>query len=225
MNKGILIIPLLLFELLTGCATTKASNSESATADYKSPFDRREELPVSSCSQEKCYLCGSNRPDILDFYDSPETVVVLCLNTWNVGDTRLYELDDYGNPVSDVGHTTMSHDSHGEGNCRWSFFSDPERHTCDLAISYGDGAELNPETLSGQLCQDCLDRIYDTVFSWGYDEEEVYHCDILMDVSENEFYSLSPNMVGYYINDYWVHIEHDKENGEDSVYLIYNPKE
>jgi hypothetical protein len=204
--------------LLTGCTPAKASvDSQPETVETAT------EHLISTTDKENCYLCGSNRPSILDYYKKTNSIVLLCLNTWSVGDTRLYEYDDNGNLAENPKHSGTLIDSHGENECSWMVSYNPTRHNATVTLSYGENSVINPETLAGQLCQDCLDKVSDALF-WDYkDNDWTYHCDIFMDTETDELYGISSRTVSCYLDDFWLHIDHDRDNNTDTAYLVYNP--
>jgi hypothetical protein len=199
--------------LLSGCTpATAAVESQSETVETGT------ESFLSTTDKENCYLCGSNRPSILDYYKKTNSIVLLCLNTWSVGDTRLFDYDDTEN------HYGMSIDSHGENECSWMVSYNPSRRDATVTLSYGENSVINPETLASQLCQDCLNKVSDALH-WVFDDDEdwTYHCDIFMDTETDELYGISSRVISCYMDDFWLHIDHDRDNNKDTAYLVYNP--
>lgn len=210
MRFRFIIIWVIVLEVLCGC--TKGLIASNVTNEYDFPLSRTEKCIM-------CELTGSFVPENED-----DTIKIMCLNTWAVGDLRLFEYDELGNDIGYSGAKIMTSDSHGEGECRWTFWSNTGRHTCDITITYGEESILDPHELAMQLCQECLDQIVDTVFDNETTQNKIYHCDVLWDLSTNEIHPISPDVTGYYIQDFWVHIDHHDEYDIDSVYIVYNPE-
>lgn len=220
MKRWSIIAWCLIVVMFTGCRFSPGKSQEMVS---NSVMETEKELPTSTITSEECYLCGSNQHGLWKYYEKQSSIIVLCLNTWSIGETRLFEYNDEGNIVDSSEHMTMTMDSHGEGECRWSFNSDPNRHTCDIELSYDEKSVLDPETLASQLCQACLDKVYDAIYDWDFEKDEKHYCDVLVDMATSEIYPISTNIVCYYIGDFWVHIDHDEDQMKDNVYIIYNP--
>ena len=195
--------------LLSGCSA-QANTGEAELV-----------CPTSSVAQADCRLCGDADVSLASCYDGQGPIVLLCLNTWVYGEIPLYEYDSAGDPIETPGHFLMSKNVDRE-HCGWDVAADPDRHTADVTISYGDRSELSFDTLAGQLCQDCLEQVFEAVTAWRGDGEPL-RCAVLMDPESGSLYPVASGLVGYYIGDFWVHIEHDREENRDRVYLVYNP--
>jgi hypothetical protein len=44
-----------------------------------------------------------------------------------------------------------------------------------------------------------------------------------MDTETDELYGISSRTVSCYLDDFWLHIDHDRDNNTDTAYLVYNP--
>ena len=65
--------------LLCGCASgTVSADSEMETVYTESSKAETEEF-VSMIDKEKCFLCGSNRPGIFDYYKESGCIALVCL--------------------------------------------------------------------------------------------------------------------------------------------------
>lgn len=167
--------------------------------------------PPSTISQADCRLCGDTGP----IQNGGEgAIVLLCLNTWEYKELRLY-----GPDAPD--HFTLSNNT-DPNSCAWHIVADPVRHTADVTITFGEASAVSFDRMAGQLCQDCLDKVFRTVTEW-LTEEERPRCALLMDTDSGTLYPVSSGLMEYYINDFWVHIEHDEAEDRDRVYLVHNP--
>lgn len=210
--------------LLCGCASGAVnSNSEMETL-YTEVSKAETEDFVSMIDKENCYLCGSNRPGIFDYYKKSGCIALVCLNTWNIADTNVYEYDDNGKIVEEPNSFSTNINTHGENECSWMVEGDPVRHTATATLTYGDSSVLDPERLSAQLCQDCLKKVADALWSTGYENDWTYHCDVLMNMETEGIYPISSTITRGNIGDFWLHIDHEQENNRDIAYLVYNPQ-
>ena len=209
--------------LLCGCASGAVnSNSEMETL-YTEVSKAETEDFVSTIDKENCFLCGSNRPGIFDYYKKSGCIALVCLNTWNIADTNVYEYDDNGKIVEEPNGFSTNINTHGENECSWMVAGDPVRHTATATLTYGDNSVLDPERLSAQLCQDCLKKVADALWPTGYENDWTYHCDIFMNMKTEDIYPISSTITRGNIGDFWLHIDHEQENNRDIAYLVYNP--
>ena len=209
--------------LLCGCASGAVnSNSEMETLYTEVSKAETEEF-VSTIDKENCFLCGSNRPGIFDYYKRSGCIALVCLNTWKIADTNVYEYDDNGKIVEEPNGFSTNINTHGENECSWMVAGDPVRHTATATLTYGDNSVLDPEKLSAQLCQDCFKKVADALWPTGYENDWTYHCDVLMNMETEDIYPISSPIIKCGIDDFWLHIDHEQENNRDIAYLVYNP--
>ena len=159
-------------------------------------------------TKENCFLCGSNRPGIFDYYKKSGCIALVCLNTWNIADTNVYEYDNNGKIVEEPNGFSTNINTHGENECSWMVAGDPVRHTATATLTYGDNSVLDPERLSAQLCQDCLKKVADAVWPTGYEDDWTYHCDVLMNMETEDIYPISSTITRGSIGDFWLHLDH-----------------
>lgn len=211
MKKWFILLYSILVLLLSGCS----SQPGEVIAAVK------EEYPSSKISSTDCYLCGPDRP--FDFIERPhDTIMILCLNTWDLGDTKMYEYDEQGNDSNYSGASILRYSDHEADECKWAFSSNTGYHTCELRIQYGETSYLDPETLATQLCHDCLEEVYDQAMDI-YDPDSIAYCDVLYDTATGNIYPISQVTSPYHIGNYWIHVEHDTEHVTDNVYIVHNP--
>ena len=210
--------------LLCGCEFgTVMSDSEMETMRLETSIMETKEL-VSTTDKENCFLCGSNRAGIFDYYKKEGCVALICLNTWNIADTNVYEYDDNGKIVEEPNGFSTNINTHGENECSWMVAGNPVRHTATATLTYGDNSVLDPERLSAQLCQDCFKKVADALWPTGYENDWTYHCDVLMNMETEDIYPISSTITRGSIGDFWLHIDHELEKNRDIVYLVYNPQ-
>lgn len=210
--------------LLCGCESGSVmTEPEIETLDQEISRVEKEDF-VSMTDKENCFLCGSNRPGIFDYYKKDGCIALVCLNTWNIADTNVYEYDDRGRIVEEPSGFRTNINTHGENECSWMVASDPVRHTATVTLTYGDNSILDPERVSAQLCQDCFKKVVDALWPAGFEEDWTYHCDVLMNMETEDIYPISSTITKCSIDDFWLHIDHEQENNRDTVYLVYNPQ-
>lgn len=164
--------------------------------------------PTSAVSQADCRLCGDSGAA------KNGGMGLLCLNTWAYEELRLWGTDTHD-------HFTLSSNMDPDA-CAWNIMTNPARHTADVTITYGKSPEVSFDRLAEQLCQDCLDQVFRTATEW-LGKEERPRCALLMDADSGTLYPVSAGLTGYYINDFWVHIDPGEAENRTRVYLIYNP--
>ena len=210
--------------LLCGCASGAVNSSSEMETLYTEVSKAETEDFVSTIDKENCFLCGSNRPGIFDYYKKSGCIALVCLNTWNITDTNVYEYDDNGKIVEEPNGFSTNINTHGENECSWMVAGDPVRHTATATLTYGDNSVLDPERLSAQLCQDCLKKVADALWPTGYENDWTYHCDVFMNMETEDIYPISSPIIKCGIDDFWLHIDHEQENNRDIAYLVYNPQ-
>ena len=134
--------------LLCGCASGAVNSSSEMETLYTEVSKAETEDFVSTIDKENCFLCGSNRPGIFDYYKKSGCIALVCLNTWNIADTNVYEYDDNGKIVEEPNGFSTNINTHGENECSWMVAGDPVRHTATATLTYGDNSVLDPETVS-----------------------------------------------------------------------------
>lgn len=210
--------------LLCGCASRTVSSDSEMKILYTEVSKAETEDFVSTIDKGNCFLCGSNRPGIFDYYKKTGSIALVCLNTWNIADTNVYEYDDNGKIVDEPNGFSTNINTHGENECSWMVAGDPVRHTATATLTYGDNSVLDPERLSAQLCQDCLKKVADALWPTGYENDWTYHCDVLMNMETEDIYPISSPIIKCAIDNFWLHIDHEQENNRDIAYLVYNPQ-
>ena len=174
-------------------------------------------LPTSRISPEECYLCGPNRP--FDIIERPhDTIMLLCLNTWELGDTRMFDYDENGNDANYSGASNLRSISLVSEYGNWFFKSNTGYHTCEVKITYSENSNLDPSVLCKQLCNKCLTHVYDKFL----DKNNEGTCSVLYDTATDTIYPISNVTSPYHINDFWILVVNNEENHTDMVYIVNN---
>lgn len=199
--------------LMSGCV--KAENENKQEKEYKIEY-------VSNVPEEECYICGENDKSLMDYYRKSGMIGLVCLNTMNISnlDTRLYS-DDGTEILENNSNTMMT--SHGENECSFYISGMPDRGIFEAEIYYGTD-EINFEKIQQTVCQNCLNKIMDMYveeMEWS-DGSGRFPEVCLIDFATNELYTLGEHHLGYWIRDFWVHIDHEED--ESNVMVIYAPE-
>lgn len=198
---------------MSGCV--KAENENKQEKEYKIEY-------ISHVPEEDCYICGENDKSLMDYYRKSGMIGLVCLNTMNISnlDTRPYS-DDGTEILENNSNTMMT--SHGENECSFYISGMPDRGIFEAEIYYGTD-EINFEKIQQTVCQNCLNKIMDM-----YVEEMEWNDGFgrfpevcLIDFATNELYTLGEHHIGYWIRDFWVHIDHEED--ESNVMVIYAPE-
>lgn len=217
MGKKKLLLLLGIMVVLTGCK----KETLAETADEKTEYGIE---CVSEVSTADCCICGSNNRSMMDYYRKSGMVGLVCLNTMNIStlDTRMYSND--GTEIINSSSSDM-HTSHGEGECSFSISGMPDRGIMEASIYYGENVEADFDKIKEFLCQSCLDKVE----AMYVDEMELSDGNgtfpevCLVDFATNELYTLGEHRLGYWIRDFWVHIDHS--GAKSDIMVIYAPED
>lgn len=211
MGKKIIILLLMVVMLLPGC-----KKAEGAIAEEKD----QSVSYTSEVSEEECRICGSNNRSLMDYYRKSGMIGLVCLNTMDISslDTRMYSND--GTTVIDEGSGTLT-TSHGTNECSFKISGMPNRGIMQAEVSYGENASVDFTKVKTFLCQKCLDKVaemYEDEMQWG-DGTGRFPEVCLVDFATNELYPLGKHSLGYFVRDFWVHIDHTEDMS--SIMVIY----
>ncbi len=210
MKRTVMILLLLIMVILPGCEKTKAEDNQIQC--------------VSEVVKEECCICGMNNRSMMDYYRKSGMIGLVCLNTMNISnlDTRQYSND--GTEIVDD-HSGDMYNSHGENECSFSISGMPSRGILEATVYYGEDARPDFNIIKDLLCQDCIDKViemYNDEIGWS-DGNGRFPEVCLVDFATNELYTLGEHHTGYWIRDFWVHIDHKEEQSD--VMLIYAPED
>lgn len=212
MRKKMITLLLIVTTFLTGCI--KAEGKPTAYA----------EKCVSKVSSEECCICGNNNRSLIDYYRKSEMIGLVCLNTMSISslDTRPYSNDGREVLSENAGNI---HISHGEGECSFAISGMPSRGIFEVEVDYGEQSDVDFEKIKDFLCQKCIDKVielYEEEMSRG-DNKGRFPEVCLVDFATNELYTLGQHSLGYWIRDFWVHIDHQEESSD--IMVIYAPED
>lgn len=220
--KKIVVLLMILVTVLA-IAACKVSGVETerqdATAEYAI------EVVSALKGKDDCCICGNNDRSMMDYYRKSNMIGIVCLNTMDISNLDTREYSDDGSTVLEPKSAGNSVYNVYDGDVSVNINSKSNRGIFEAEISYGDNSKLDFDKVKEFLCQDCLDKVvalYEESMDWT-DGEGRFPQICLIDFATNELYSLSSHQSGYYIRDFWVHIDHETE--ADRVMVIYAPED
>lgn len=213
---------------MSGCAVSEGAEAVDTKEGKTVAVKEEEEFSThvtSKVKQEDCCICGENEQSLMSYYRKSGMIGLVCLNTMNISnlDTRMYS-DDGTELIDDGEHISMTTSGHGEGECCFSLSGMPNRGILEGQVHYGEKSKPDFDKIKKYLCQECLDKVtemYDEEMNWG-DGDGRFPEVCLVDFQTNELYPLGEHHIGYWIRDFWIHIDHKEDR--DNVMAIYAPK-
>lgn len=213
-----ILIALTMVVACCGCGVVRAENHEMNDNEFVLP------QVESVIDSEECCICGENERSLMPYYRKSGMIGLVCLNTMEISslDTRHYS-DDGTQIISGAG-LSITTSSHGEDECSFHVSGMPDGGILEGKVYYGEKCEPDFDVIKSFLCQACLDtvlKMYQDEMKWGSDNSRFPEV-CLVDFKTNELYTLGKTHVGYWIRDYWVHIDHEDEYSD--VMVIYAPQ-
>ena len=166
---------------------------------------------------DNCYLCGLAPESLMGYYRKFDTVGVIGLNEWYVLDLKLQNYDNDGNPIDNSSGSSSSFGN--TSGMTYHVDATPTRGMTRATISSTNGS-FEPTIIQNNLCQDCLDKITNTLEGYFETGNAEYLPFCLVDFSTLEIYPLQKTIVGYFIRDYWVELDHSEEEVEVKIYYL-----
>ena len=165
---------------------------------------------------ENCYLCGNADDSLMGYYRKFDTIGIIGLNEWNILDLRLKEYDSGGNLVENYkGSTSLNGSDQG---VTYQISSIPARGMAKASIS-SDNGMFDEMFVKEHLCQECLDKVADTLEGYFVKGKEEYLPFCIVDFETLEIYSLQRMNSGFFVRDYWVNLNVE-ETIELQVYYL-----
>lgn len=165
----------------------------------------------------ECRLCGSTDDSMMDYYRKYNTLGVICVNDWNVFELETEIHDESGDQTERHLGTKSTVGSTEEYNYKTN--SIPGRGIAEIIITLPKEYKLNILSLQKKLCQDCLDKILESLECdrWRKEEKEPLPL-CLVDFQTLEIYSLQERVQKTYIDDFYVKIQNN--NNELTVEVV-----
>lgn len=165
---------------------------------------------------EECYLCGNSANSLMGYYRKFDTIGVIGLNEWHVLDLGLKKYDSEGILEADqAGSSSMFGNTQG---LNYSVDSMPSRGMARATISSENGM-FNETVVKQHLCQECLDKVTNTLEGYFEDGKEEYLPFCVVDFETLEIYPVQKQNVSYFVRDYWVTLECGEEIEIEVYYL------
>lgn len=202
----------------------KPQIQETETYPKKS-WESKELEPIQSKLKDtkKCWLCGSDNRSLMGFFRKFDSLGIICVNNWYVLDMRIRNQDEGGNFTAATGGVRSGHTGTGEGGCSFSTDQMSDRGISTVKISYGEDRVFDVKKVQKHLCQGCLDKLLESMETYGYEGEEPRPNDLcLVDFQTLELYPLQEHNRSYFIRDYYVQVDAGEE--EMKVQAIYAPE-
>ncbi len=218
-----LVFGLLIIILVLGKYRLKSQESEEIRLEeYRERIAvEYDDLNSELQNVEECFLCGKNRKSLMGYYRKFDTVGLISLNDWYVLDFQVKTYDDKGIEVEDSNSNSVRYGNTGEVS--YSVHGMPSRGMAEIDVTLPEVYKVDIDNLQKNLCQECLDRVADSLEYWKWKDEEkdaVPLC--LVDFATLEIYSLQDHYRSYFIRDYFV--EMDFEESDIKVEVFYLPE-
>ena len=147
--------------------------------------------------EHSCWLCGSNERSLMNYYRKTDDIGLIDFNTLNI-----YPLETRSNDS----HTDFRINVSGENQC--IFHITNSRRVTEMQITFGQSS-LDLENLKNNLCNKCLERVTEVFTVSGQVREVEEPVDIcLVDFKTGKLFSLQKSYISYYLNDYYVLLQH-----------------
>lgn len=161
-------------------------------------------------SKEECFLCGDNSQSLGVQYKEFDGVGVISLNDWDVFEIQLKDCGK--DRVEDVMHRGLSTTFGNTGELTYCLKNTPAKGMASIEIILPDDYSLNPKVIQNNLCQECLDKIGESLgySKWKNEKKETVPL-CLVDFRTLEIYSLQDWHRGCLIGNYWAEIESGKD--------------
>lgn len=167
----------------------------------------------------ECRLCGSTDDSMMDYYRKFNTLGVICVNDWNVFELETEIHDESGDRTETHLGTRSTVGSTEEYNYKTN--SIPGRGIAEIIITLPKEYKLNILGLQKKLCQDCLDKILESLACdrWRNEEKEPLPL-CLVDFQTLEIYSLQEQSQKKYTEKFYIKSQNNNNQIKVEVVLI-----
>lgn len=151
----------------------------------------------------ECRLCGNADDSMMDYYRKFNTLGVISVNDWNVFELETQIHDEFGEQMEMHLGTRSTVGSTEEYNYKTN--SIPSRGIAEIIITLPKEYKLNILGLQKRLCQDCLDKILESLVCDRWKNEEKKPLPLcLVNFQTLEIYSLQEIAQKIYIDHLYV---------------------
>lgn len=167
----------------------------------------------------ECRLCGSTDDSMMDYYRKFNTLGVICVNDWNVFELETEIHDESGDQTETHLGTRSTVGSTEEYNYKTN--SIPGRGIAEIIITLPKEYKLNILDLQKKLCQDCLDKILESLACdrWRNEEKEPLPL-CLVDFQTLQIYSLQEQSQKKYTEKFYIKSQNNNNQIKVEVVLI-----
>lgn len=220
-----IIFGLIILFIAVLCGTKEINNRNDTTME---PESRRESIDVTFEEVEsnlsnigQCYLCGNSRRSQMGYYRNFDTIGLISLNDWYVLDFPLKNYDNSGNKV--IGEKSDNLMNGNTGEIIYSRSGTVSRGMAGIRVTLPKDYKLNMNILQENLCQECLDKVTESLDYWKWKDEEKGAIPLcLVDFETLEIYPVQNRYIAYFIRDYWVEL--DFKEDEIRIEAFYLPE-
>lgn len=127
--------------------------------------------------------------------------------------------DRKGNEI--VGDTSDNTTHGNTGEISYSRRGTISRGMAEIDVTLPEDYGLDTGALQKNLCQECLDKVAESLEYWKWEDEErevVPLC--LVDFETLEIYPMQNKYVAYFIRDYWIEMDFDENKVEVGAYYL-----
>lgn len=166
---------------------------------------------------DECYLCGNASRSLMGYYRKFDTVGIIGLNEWYVLDLRLKEYDSEGNPAeASSGMSTSFGNTSG-----MDYYVDavPSRGMSSVTLE-SNNTSFDKSLIESNLCQNCLDKVTDSLEGYFEEGKEEYLPFCLVDFETLDIYPVQKMNRAYLVRDYWVELDYNDSEIEIEVYYL-----
>lgn len=150
--------------------------------------------------EHSCWLCGKNDRSLIDYYRKTNDLGVIDFNTLSVYPIEM---------SSDNSHTSLRVNVLGKNQCVFNITN--SRRVTEIRVTF-DQSNLDTENLKNNFCKKCIDQVTEVFTVSGEITELQEPVDIcLIDFKTGELYSLQKMYLSYYLNNYYVLLQHSEE--------------
>ncbi len=161
-----------------------------------------------------CSLCGNAAKEQMQRWHEADTIGLILLNSWTIIEFPMAEKEEKDQEDEGI------HYNHAkEISCLSS--ADPSRGMARANITWSDEIFLDAASLQQRLCQPCLDQVGTALSFWKWEQEEkeaLPFC--LIDFGTKELYPIQDTLLAYFIRDYWVELDFDKNSVNIKSYYL-----
>lgn len=151
----------------------------------------------------KCQLCGKQDNSMMNYYSKFNTLGIISVNDWNILELATNVYDENDMEIDNHSGTRTSLGTREEYHYETS--SIPSKGIAEINITLAEDYKPNVEGLQSKLCQECLDKILESLEydKWKNEKKEALPM-CLVDFRTLKIYSLQEISQKIYIDDFYV---------------------